>query len=164
MPFLLVSMTLLHLITLAMLFIATTEKWWWVWGTTESSDLWYNCHLHNVTGSWQCAAALENDWLQAVQVLMVLSSTLSFVSFLVFMWQLFTIPRGTLFYFTGLCQVLAGLTDFAAAVIYTLRNRDILEGSRSLEGKFGYCFILAWTCAPLLLCSGVLYSHLRKKE
>lgn len=48
------------------------------------------------------------DWLQAVQVLMVLSVVFSSVSFLVFLGQLFTMSKGGLFYFTGLCQVFAG--------------------------------------------------------
>lgn len=48
------------------------------------------------------------EWLQAVQVLMVLSVVFSSVSFLVFLGQLFTMSKGGLFYFTGLCQVFAG--------------------------------------------------------
>ncbi|KAG7267108.1 hypothetical protein CRUP_009556 [Coryphaenoides rupestris] len=127
MAYLLMFVTLVHLITLAMLFIATMEK--------------------------------------AVQVLMVLSVVFSSISFLVFLGQLFTKSKGGLFYFTGLCQVFAGLTAFAAVLIYTLHNRDILQDSRELTlGHFGYCYILAWTCIPLLLISGLMYIHLRKKE
>ncbi|KPP71112.1 Epithelial membrane protein 3-like [Scleropages formosus] len=164
MAFLLISVTLVHLVTLAMLFIATMEKSWWVWADTENSDLWYNCVTDNVTGSWLCASVKENDWLQAMQVLMVLSVIFSSISFLVFMWQLFTMSKGGLFYFTGLSQVFAGLTAFTATLIYTLRHREILEESRPLSGEFGYCFILAWVCVPILLCSGALYVHLRKRE
>lgn len=58
-----------------------------------------------------------------------------------------------------------GLMAFSAALIYTLHNREILQDSRELtSGHFGYCFILAWVCVPLLLCSGVIYIQLRKKE
>lgn len=102
----------------------------------ENSDLWYNCRLDNFTGTWLCASSKETGkqqfvtglymllitgtdlqigesfllsaWLQAVQVLMVLSVVFSSVSFLVFLGQLFTMSRGGLFYFTGLCQVFAG--------------------------------------------------------
>lgn len=49
-----------------------------------------------------------SEWLQSVQVLMVLSVVFSSVSFLVFLGQLFTMSKGGLFYFTGLCQVFAG--------------------------------------------------------
>lgn len=169
MAYLLMFVTLLHLITLAMLFIATMEKVklefgqlffsrcaniplcltrilhlhlllqsWWEWEGMQNSDLWYNCRLDNSTGTWLCASAKETgggswhlgarlglnlqtqihkhtlmttvsaEWLQAVQVLMVLSVVFSSVSFLVFLGQLFTMSKGGLFYFTGLCQVFAG--------------------------------------------------------
>ncbi|XP_010873898.1 epithelial membrane protein 3-like [Esox lucius] len=165
MAYLLIFVTLLHLITLAILFIATMEKSWWVWDGMEISDLWHNCRLDNDTASWLCATSKETDWLQSVQVLMVLSVVFSSVSFLVFLGQLFTLSKGGLFYFTGLCQVFAGLTAFAAALIYTLHNNEILQDSKDLtKGHFGYCFILAWVCVPLLLISGFMYIHLRKKE
>ncbi|XP_029362866.1 epithelial membrane protein 3b (MAM blood group) [Echeneis naucrates] len=167
MAYLLMFVTLLHLITLAMVFIATMEKSWWVWDGLglENSDLWYNCRFDNITGAWFCASSKETEWLQAVQVLMVLSVVFSSVSFLVFLGQLFTMSKGGLFYFTGLCQVFAGLTTFSAALIYKLHNKEILPNSKELtSGHFGYCFILAWLCVPLLLCSGIMYIHLRKKE
>ncbi|KAG9352939.1 hypothetical protein JZ751_017515 [Albula glossodonta] len=165
MAFLLMSVTLLHLVTLTMLFIATMEKSWWVWDEVHNSDLWYNCMFDNVTGSWLCAAAKDNEWLQPLQAMMVLSVVLSSISFLAFLVQLFTLTKGGLFYFTGLCQICAGLTDFAASLLYTVRHRSILQDSREeWSGTFGYCFILAWMCAPLLLVSGVMYVHLRKKE
>ncbi|XP_051280417.1 epithelial membrane protein 3-like [Dicentrarchus labrax] len=165
MAYLLMFVTLLHLINLAMLFIATMEKSWWEWDGMENSDLWYNCRFDNVTGGWFCASSKESEWLQAVQVLMVLSVVFSSISFLVFLGQLFTMSKGGLFYFTGLCQVFAGLTAFSAVLIYTLHNKEILQDSRELTaGHFGYCFILAWVCVPLLLFSGVIYIHLRKKE
>ncbi len=47
------------------------------------------------------------EWLQAVQVLMVLSVIFSAISFLVFLGQLFTMSRGGLFYLTGVCQAFA---------------------------------------------------------
>ncbi|XP_006641929.1 epithelial membrane protein 3 [Lepisosteus oculatus] len=166
MAVLLISVTLLHLITLTMLFIATMEKAWWVLTDVENSDLWYNCEFDNTTGSWVCFSTGDNDWLQAVQALMVLSVIFCFISFLVFLGQLFTLNKGDLFYFTGLCQVLAGLTDFSAALIYTVHHEEILRDSRKRPdgGHFGYCFVLAWLCVPLLLCGGVMYFHLRKKE
>lgn len=148
-----------------MLFIATMEKSWWVWDPTKTSDLWYNCRIDNSTGTRLCETSRETEWLQAVQVLMVLSVVFSSVSFLVFLGQLFTMSKGGLFYFTGLCQIFAGLTAFTAALIYTLHNKEILADSRKpLSGEFGYCFFLAWVCVPLLLCSGIMYIHLRKKE
>ncbi|KAG7244734.1 hypothetical protein INR49_029753 [Caranx melampygus] len=162
MVFLLICLTVLHLVTLAMLLIATLEKSWWVWADSEITDLWYNCFHDNDTKTWLCATARESDWLQSVQALMVLSVVFSSISFLVFLGQLLTMSRGQLFYFTGLCQAFA---DFAACLIFTFHRKEILNDSRDLsKGHFGYCFILAWLCVPLLLVSAVLYVHLRKKH
>ncbi|XP_067227142.1 epithelial membrane protein 3b (MAM blood group) [Chanodichthys erythropterus] len=162
---LLMFVTLLHLITLAVLFIATMEKSWWVWDGTESSDLWYNCRFDNETEAWSCATSEETEWLQAVQVLMVLSVVFSSISFLIFLGQLFTMSKGGLFYLTGVCQAFAGLNAFTAVLIYTLHNKEILQDTQELSsGHFGYCFFLAWVCVPLLLCSGIMYIHLRKRE
>ncbi|KAG7494021.1 epithelial membrane protein 3-like [Solea senegalensis] len=165
MGFLLVPITVLHLVTLAMLFISTLEKSWWIWTDSEITDLWYNCFHDNASDTWLCASTNESDWLQSMQALMVLSVVFSSISFLVFMGQLFTMSKGGLFYFTGLCQAFAGFTDFAACLIFTFHRKEILDGSRDLSrGRFGYCFILAWLCVPMLLVSAVLYVHLRKKQ
>ncbi|XP_012728784.1 epithelial membrane protein 3 [Fundulus heteroclitus] len=162
---LLVSITLLHLVSLAMLFVATLEKSWWVWTESEITDLWHNCFFMNTTQTWVCASTTESDWLQSVQALMTLSVVFSSVSFLVFLGQLFILSRGKLFYFTGLCQAFAGFTDFAACLIFTFHKKEILSESRDLsKGRFGYCVILAWLAIPLLLVSSVLYVHLRKKQ
>ncbi|KAG8007701.1 Epithelial membrane protein 3 [Nibea albiflora] len=118
MVFLLISLPVLHLVTLAMLLIATLEKSWWVWTDSEIRDLWYNCFHNNATETWMCASTNES-----------------------------------------------GLTTFAACLIFTFHRKEILNDSRDLaKGRFGYCFILAWLCVPLLLISGVLYVHLRKKQ
>ncbi|XP_029007883.1 epithelial membrane protein 3 [Betta splendens] len=161
---LLVSVTVLHLVALATLLIATLEKSWWVWDDLEVSDLWYNCFHDNASDTWLCSSAYESDWLQSVQALMILSVVFSSISFLVFVGQLFTLSQGGLFYCTGLCQAFAGFTDFAACLIFTFHRKEILSDSKDLsKGRFGYCFILAWLCVPLLLVSSVLYVHLRKK-
>ncbi|KAJ8259097.1 hypothetical protein COCON_G00181090 [Conger conger] len=165
MVFLLISVTLLHLVILTMLFIATMEKSWWMWDDVHNSDLWYNCMFDNSTEAWLCASAKDNEWLVPMQALMVLAVLFSCLSFMAFLVQLFVLSEGRLFYLTGLCQFCAALTDFAACLIYTLRHRNILQDSgEEPAGHYGYCFILAWVCVPLLLASGVMYVHLRKKE
>ncbi|XP_056885680.1 epithelial membrane protein 3-like [Takifugu flavidus] len=165
MVLLLVFITVLHLVTLAMLLIATLEKSWWVWSHSEITDLWYNCFHDNVTDTWLCAASSENDWLRSVQALMVLSVVFSSISFLVFLVQLLALSKGQLFYFTGLCQAFAGLAALAACLIFTFRWKDILNDAKDLrKGHFGYCFVLAWICVPLLLISAFLYVHLRKRQ
>ncbi|XP_041634783.1 epithelial membrane protein 3 [Cheilinus undulatus] len=165
MVLLLISIIALHLVTLAMLFTATLEKSWWVWTDEEITDLWYNCFHDNASNTWLCAATDESDWLQSVQALMVLSVVFSSISFLVFLGQLFTMAKEGLFYVTGLCQAFAGFTAFAACLIFTFHRKEILNDTRDLsKGRFGYCFILAWLCVPLLLVSAILYVHLRKRQ
>ncbi|XP_075881522.1 epithelial membrane protein 3 [Nelusetta ayraudi] len=165
MVLLLVFLTVLHLVTLAMLLIATLEKSWWVWSDTEIRDLWFNCFHDNETETWLCTTSNESDWLQSVQALMVLAVVFSSISLLVFLGQLITLFKGGLFYFTGLCQAFAGFTTFAACLIFTFHRKEILRDSRDLrKGHFGYCFVLSWVCVPLLLISAVLYIHLRKRQ
>ncbi|CAL8339999.1 unnamed protein product [Merluccius merluccius] len=165
MVLLLLSVTGIHLVTLALLLIATLEKSWWVWNDSEVTDLWYKCFHDNTTDDWLCTAANEIAWLQSIQALMVLAVVLSSISFLVFVGQLFTLSTGGLFYLTGLCQTFAGFAAFAACLIFTFRRKEILDDVRDVSaGHFGYCFIMAWVCVPLLLLSGVLYVHLRKKQ
>ncbi len=128
-------------------------KSWWVWDGMENSDLWYNCRFDNFTGTWLCASSKEtgkqqihfvyvqiksdlvfrrgnvflfSEWLQAVQVLMVLSVVFSTVSFLVFLGQLFTMSKGGLFYFTGLCQVFAGNSGVTQCAAYVSLHDEII--------------------------------------
>ncbi|XP_041095302.1 uncharacterized protein LOC121307230 [Polyodon spathula] len=106
-----------------------------------------------------------SDWLHAVQALMVVSVLFSAISFLLFLYQLYSLRRGGLFYITGLFQIFSGLTVFSASLIYSLHAPEILsDSSLPPAGHFGYCFVVAWLCVPALLISGVLYIHLRKKE
>lgn len=64
-----------------------------------------------------------------------------------------------------LSPLLLGLSVFSGVLIYTFQRKEILQDPLKLnQGYFGYCFILAWVCVPLLLGSGVLYVHLRKKK
>ncbi|XP_062842624.1 epithelial membrane protein 3 [Trichomycterus rosablanca] len=165
MAFLLIAVTTLHLIILAMLFIATAEKSWWTWENVEKADLWHKCFYDNSTGTLMCSSANENEWLRSVQALMVLSVLVSSLCLLVFLFQLFTTSKQGLFYFSGLGQIFAGLSVFSAVLIYTIQRKEILQDPRELsQGHFGYCYVLGWVCVPLLLGSGVLYVHLRKKK
>uniref|UniRef100_A0A3Q3WH67 Uncharacterized protein n=1 Tax=Mola mola TaxID=94237 RepID=A0A3Q3WH67_MOLML len=162
---LLVSLTVLHLVTLAMLLVTTVEKSWWVWSDSEIKEHWLTCFHDNSTNTFLCAASDENDWLHSVQALMVLSVVFSSISFLVFLIQLLVTAKGKVFYFPGLCQAFAGFTTFAACLLFSFHKKDTLNDSRDLgKGHFGYVFILAWVCVPLLLISTVLYIHLHKKK
>ncbi|XP_065427551.1 epithelial membrane protein 3 isoform X1 [Chrysemys picta bellii] len=103
------------------------------------------------------------EWLHAVQALMVLAMLFSSFAFVLFMYQLYTMERGGLFYATGVCQLLACISVFTAALIYTIHVGKF-HLDRQPGGSFGYCFVLAWLAFPLALLSGVMYIHLRKRE
>lgn len=59
---------------------------------------------------------------------MVLSVVFSAVSFLVFLGQLFTMSKGGLFYFTGLCQVFAGNTGVGQCATDILLFDETVNG------------------------------------
>ncbi|XP_004710467.1 epithelial membrane protein 3 [Echinops telfairi] len=163
MSLLLLVVSALHVLILILLFVATLDKSWWAFPGRESLNLWYDCKWNSSTDIWSCGNVSENGWLKAVQVLMVLSLILCCLSFILFMFQLYTMRRGGLFYATGFCQLCTSVAVFTAALIYTLHAREIL-GKEAQGGNFGYCFALAWVAFPLALISGVVYIHLRKRE
>uniref|UniRef100_A0A8C8VMD2 Epithelial membrane protein 3 n=1 Tax=Pelusios castaneus TaxID=367368 RepID=A0A8C8VMD2_9SAUR len=163
MSFLLFAVTALHILILVLLFVATLDKSWWVLPDKENVNLWYDCLYENNTQSWMCASVAESQWLQAIQAFMVLALLFSSFAFILFMYQLYTMARGELFYATGICQLLACVSVFTAAVIYTVHVEEF-HRNRQPGGSFGYCFVLAWLAFPLALLSGIMYIHLRKRE
>nr|XP_027776220.1 epithelial membrane protein 3 isoform X1 [Marmota flaviventris] len=177
MSLLLLVVSALHILILILLFVATLDKSWWTLPGKESLNLWYDCTWNNGTKTWACSNVSENGWLKAVQVLMVLSLILCCLSFILFMFQLYTMRRGGLFYATGLCQLCTsehppfslptwgteGVAVFTGALIYAIHAEEILA-KHPRGGSFGYCFALAWVAFPLALVSGIIYIHLRKRE
>ncbi|XP_053121425.1 epithelial membrane protein 3 [Hemicordylus capensis] len=163
MSFLLFAVTALHVLILILLFVATLDKSWWVLPDKETVNIWYDCIYHNESQAWTCSSVSESEWLHAVQAFMVLSLLFSSFAFIIFMCQLYTMKRGSLFYATGIFQILTAISVFTAAIIYTTHVEDFQYG-RPKGGSFGYCFVLAWLSFPLALVSGIIYIHLRKKE
>ncbi|XP_024069335.1 epithelial membrane protein 3 [Terrapene carolina triunguis] len=163
MSFLLFAISALHVLILVLLFVATLDKSWWVLPDDETVNLWYDCLYDNNTQSWVCASVADSQWLHAVQALMVLAMLFSSFAFVLFMYQLYTMERGGLFYATGVCQLLACISVFTAALIYAIHVGKF-HLVRQPGGSFGYCFVLAWLAFPLALLSGVMYIHLRKRE
>uniref|UniRef100_A0AAY5EH46 Epithelial membrane protein 1 n=1 Tax=Electrophorus electricus TaxID=8005 RepID=A0AAY5EH46_ELEEL len=98
------------------------------------------------------------DWyLQAVQASSILACVFSGLGLVVFMVQLFTLPKGKRFTFSGIFQLLACLCIMIAASIYT-------EIFHSNEGSsYGPCFIMAWMAFVLTFISCLIYFILRKK-
>ncbi|XP_056608743.1 peripheral myelin protein 22a isoform X2 [Triplophysa dalaica] len=147
----------LHLTDLIILFVSTCANAWRIHGT-ESNDLWYHCVQSN--GGHTCQGTGDEEWLQAVQALMVLATIFSLTSFIIFLCQLFTLVKGGRFFFTAVFQILASLFVMSGAIIYTVMSPKWKSNSDS----YGYAFVLAWLAFPLTLISGFIYIVLRKKE
>ncbi|KAM7001647.1 peripheral myelin protein 22 [Melospiza melodia melodia] len=155
---LLLGIIVLHVTVLVLLFVSTIVSQWLVNGE-RAADLWQNC----TTGDpFQCMASSSDEWLQAVQAMMILSVIFSVLSLFLFFCQLFTLTKGGRFYITGVFQILAGLCVMSGAAIYTVRHTDWHQASESTS--YGFAYILAWLAFPLALASGIVYVILRKRE
>ncbi|XP_071778980.1 peripheral myelin protein 22-like [Centroberyx gerrardi] len=152
----LLGVLVLHLIILVLLFVSTAANAWTV-GGGRSTDLWYNCLTTN--GGYHCRPASDEDWIQAVQALMVLSVLFCFFSLIAFVYQLFRMVKGGRFFFTAVFQILSSLFVMCGAIIYTVMSPDGDPGA-----AFGYAYVLAWVAFPLSLISGLIYIVLRKRE
>ncbi|XP_077383829.1 peripheral myelin protein 22-like [Festucalex cinctus] len=152
----LLGVLLLHLIILILLIVSTAASAWTVAGDL-SKDLWYSCLTNDVI--YQCTPASNEDWIQAVQALMILAVLFCFFSMVAFVFQLFKLVKGGRFFFTAIFQILASLFVMCGAIIYTVMRTDDMP-----ESQFGYAYVLAWVAFPLCLISGLIYIVLRKKE
>ncbi|KAA8585181.1 peripheral myelin protein 22a [Etheostoma spectabile] len=152
----LLGVLVLHLIILTLLIVSTAASAWTV-GGDSSTDLWYSCKTTN--GGYHCKTASTEDWIQAVQALMILSLLFCFFSLIAFVFQLFKLVKGGRFFFTAIFQILASVFVMCGAIIYTVMSPD-----NGPSTQFGYAYVLAWVAFPLSLISGLIYIVLRKKE
>ncbi|XP_038558035.1 peripheral myelin protein 22-like [Micropterus salmoides] len=151
----LLGVLVLHLIILILLIVSTAASAWSVDGKS-SYDLWYHCKTDN--GGYNCSPTSSNDWIQAVQALMILSVLFCFFSLIAFVFQLFKLVKGGRFFFTAIFQILASVFVMCGAIIYTVMRDD------TSTPNYGYAYVLAWVAFPLCLISGLIYIVLRKKE
>ncbi|XP_072225301.1 peripheral myelin protein 22-like [Leuresthes tenuis] len=152
----LLGVLVLHLIILILLIVSTAASTWSV-GGGKSTDLWYDCMTNN--RGYHCKPASNEDWIQAVQALMILSLLFCFCSLIAFVYQLFKLVKGGRFFFTAIFQILASVFVMCGAIIYTVMSPD-----NDPNKQFGYAYVLAWVAFPLCLISGLIYIVLRKKE
>lgn len=154
----LIATVILHLLDLILLLISTSVNAWRTFGS-RSYDLWYDCETRN--GGYHCRDAVNEDWLQAVQALMILATIFCLLSLIIFVWQLFTLNKGGRFFFTAVFQILSSIFVMSGAIIYTVMRP---EKEKDEDHTFGFAFVLAWLAFPLTLISGLIYIVLRKKE
>ncbi|XP_076866431.1 epithelial membrane protein 1 [Brachyhypopomus gauderio] len=154
---LLVGIFVLHITTVILLLAATINN---AWKETNifSTDIWGRWIQMN--GQWNYTDlpnTYPTGYLQAVQASSVLACVFSGLGLLVFLVQLFTLPKGKRFTFSGIFQLLACLCIMIAASIYT----DIFHTTG--QESYGPSFILAWIAFALTFISCVIYFTLRKK-
>ncbi|XP_063326758.1 peripheral myelin protein 22a [Pelmatolapia mariae] len=152
----LLGVLILHVIILILLIVSTAASAWSV-ANNSGKDLWYKCSTNN--GGYHCQPSSNEDWIQAVQALMILSVLFCFFSLIAFLYQLFRLVKGGRFFFTAIFQILASVFVMCGAIIYTVMCPD--DGTHP---NFGYAYVLAWVAFPLCLISGLIYIVLRKKE
>ncbi|XP_015251627.1 PREDICTED: peripheral myelin protein 22-like [Cyprinodon variegatus] len=150
----LLGVLVFHLIVLILLIVSTASSTWTV-ATGVHTDLWYNCKSDDQ--GYHCLNASNEDWIQAVQALMILSVIFCFTSLIAFLYQLFRLVKGGRFYFTSIFQLFASVFVMCAAIIYTVMRPES-------DKQYGYAYVLAWVAFPLSLISGLVYLVLRKKD
>ncbi|CAB1439902.1 unnamed protein product [Pleuronectes platessa] len=174
----LAGIIVLHITTIILLLVATIDNAWWITDTV-STDLWGRLELTNsiwhYTNLKDYPAGQENpavknravmiraltvtEYLQTIQATSVLACIFAILALFVFVAQLFTLPKGQRFIFTGILQLIACLSIMIAASIYTaqLHTGDTVGG-------YGHCYILAWISFVLTFLLAVTYLVLRKKS
>ncbi|XP_077379248.1 epithelial membrane protein 1 [Festucalex cinctus] len=153
----LAGIVVVHLTTIILLLVATIDNAWW---TTDvlSTDLWGQWELLNTGWHYTNLKDYPEEYLQAVQATSVLACIFAILALFVFVAQLFTLPKGQRFTFTGVLQLLACLCIMIAASIYTAEFHVVENGA------YGHSYILAWISFVLTLLLAITYLVLRKKS
>ncbi|XP_059194839.1 epithelial membrane protein 1 [Centropristis striata] len=152
----LAGIVVLHITTIILLLVATIDNAWWITDSV-STDVWGRWEL--TTSGWHYTN-LKNypeEFLQAVQATSVLACIFAILALFVFVAQLFTLPKGQRFTFTGVLQLIACLCIMIAASIYTAELRKD-------TGGFGHSYVLAWISFVLTFILAITYLILRKKS
>lgn len=159
----LAGIVVLHITTIILLLVATIDNAWWI-SDTVSTDLWGKWtltvshsqsvwHYTNLDGHPDVA-----EYLQTVQATSVMACIFAILALFVFVAQLFTLPKGQRFTFTGVLQLIACLCIMIAASIYTAKLH-----TSDTSGGYGHSYVLAWISFVLTLLLAITYLVLRKK-
>ncbi|KAG7238424.1 hypothetical protein INR49_030931 [Caranx melampygus] len=153
----LAGIVVLHITTIILLLVATIDNAWWITDTV-STDLWGRWELKSSGWHYTNVKDLPEEYLQAVQATSVLACIFAILALFVFVAQLFTLPKGQRFTFTGVLQLIACLCIMIAASIYTA------ELHTNQAGGYGHSYVLAWISFVLTFLLAVIYLVLRKKS
>ncbi|XP_034444164.1 epithelial membrane protein 1 [Hippoglossus hippoglossus] len=154
----LAGIIVLHITTIILLLVATIDNAWWITDTV-STDLWGRLELTNSIWHYSNLKDYPEEYLQTIQATSVLACIFAILALFVFVAQLFTLPKGQRFTFTGILQLIACLSIMIAASIYTAK----LHTSDTVGG-YGHSYVLAWISFVLTFLLAVTYLVLRKKS
>ncbi|MEQ2194736.1 hypothetical protein XENOCAPTIV_002183 [Xenoophorus captivus] len=122
-------------------------------------------HIHMLTSEGEQDEERKQEPLLAIKspnicnATSVLACVFTILALFVFVGQLFTLPKGQRFLFTGILQLIACLCIMTAASIYTAQLH-----TTDKEGGYGHCYILAWISFVLTLFLTITYVVLRKRS
>ncbi|XP_068178501.1 epithelial membrane protein 1 [Antennarius striatus] len=154
----LAGIVVLHITTIILLLVATIDNAWWITDTV-STDLWGRWDLTNSGWHYTNLKNYPEEYLQTIQATSVLACVFAILALFVFVAQLFTLPKGQRFTFTGILQLIACLCVMIAASIYTAElHKD------DKEGGYGHSYVLAWISFVFTLILAITYLVLRKKS
>ncbi|XP_062243853.1 epithelial membrane protein 1 [Platichthys flesus] len=154
----LAGIIVLHITTIILLLVATIDNAWWITDTV-STDLWGRLELKNSIWHYTNLEDYPQEYLQTIQATSVLACIFAILALFVFVAQLFTLPKGQRFIFTGILQLIACLSIMIAASIYTAQLH-----TDETVGGYGHSYILAWISFVLTFLLAVTYLVLRKKS
>lgn len=154
----LAGIVVLHITTIILLLVAAIDNAWWITDTVRT-DLWGRWELTNSGWHYTNLKEYPEEYLQTVQATSVLACIFAILALVVFVAQLFTLPKGQRFTFTGILQLIACLCIMIAASIYTAELQSDKTG-----GGFGHSYVLAWISFVLTFILAITYLVLRKKS
>ncbi|XP_037620893.1 epithelial membrane protein 1 [Sebastes umbrosus] len=154
----LAGIVVLHITTIILLLVAAIDNAWWITDTV-TTDLWGRWELTNLGWHYTNLQDYPEEYLQTVQATSVLACIFAILALVVFVAQLFTLPKGQRFTFTGILQLIACLCIMIAASIYTAELQFNKTG-----GGFGHSYVLAWISFVLTFILAITYLVLRKKS
>ncbi|XP_042286895.1 epithelial membrane protein 1 [Thunnus maccoyii] len=154
----LAGIVLLHITTIILLLVATIDSAWWV-TDTMTTDLWGRWDQTGSGWHYTHLKDFPDELLQTAQATSVLACIFAILALFVFVAQLFTLPKGQRFTFTGVLQLIACLCIMIAPSVYTAK----FQGTEKVGG-FGHSYVLAWISFVFSLLLAITYLILRKKS
>nr|XP_020452738.1 peripheral myelin protein 22-like [Monopterus albus]XP_020452739.1 peripheral myelin protein 22-like [Monopterus albus]XP_020452740.1 peripheral myelin protein 22-like [Monopterus albus] len=154
----LAGIVVLHITTIILLLVATIDNAWWA-TNAESTDLWGRWELTSSGWHYTNLKSSPDEYLQTVQGTSVLACVFAILALFVFVAQLFTLPKGQRFTFTGILQLISCLCVMIAASVYTARLH-----TNETQGGYGHSYVLAWISFVLTFLLAITYLVLRKKS